>query len=53
MHLYVVILEDVSMKALSGLDKNKVCSLKKILYGLKYPRAWFGRFAKVMFKKYK
>ena len=28
---------------------NKVCKLKKALYGLKQsPRAWFGRFAKVM-----
>ena len=28
---------------------NKVCKLKKALYGLKKsPRAWFGRFAKVM-----
>lgn len=28
---------------------NKVCRLRKALYGLKQsPRAWFGRFAKVM-----
>ena len=28
---------------------NKVCKLKKALYRLKQsPRAWFGRFAKVM-----
>ena len=28
---------------------NKVCKLKKALYGLKQsPRAWFGRFEKVM-----
>jgi hypothetical protein len=28
---------------------NKVCKLRKALYGLKQsPRAWFGRFAKVM-----
>ena len=28
---------------------NKVCKLKKALYGLKQsPRAWFGRFTKVM-----
>ena len=33
----------------SGSDENKVCRLKKTLYGLKQsPRAWFGRFAKVM-----
>ena len=33
----------------SGRDGNKVCRLKKALYGLKKsPRAWFGRFAKVM-----
>ena len=32
-----------------GGDGNKVCRLKKALYGLKQsPRAWFGRFAKVM-----
>ena len=32
-----------------SLDKNKVCRLKKALYGLKQsPRAWFGRFRKVM-----
>ena len=29
--------------------KNKVCKLKTVLYGLnKSPRAWFGRFARVM-----
>ena len=28
---------------------HRVCRLKKALYGLKQsPRAWFGRFAKVM-----
>ena len=33
----------------SGSDGNKVYQLKKALYGLKQsPRAWFGRFAKVM-----
>ena len=32
-----------------GNTDNKVCKLKKTLYGLKQsPRAWFGRFAKVM-----
>ena len=32
-----------------GNTCNKVCKLKKALYGLKQsPRAWFGRFAKVM-----
>ena len=34
---------------LSGSDGNKVCRLKKTLYGLKQsPSAWFGRFSKVM-----
>ena len=33
----------------SGSDGNKVCRLKTTLHGLKQsPRAWFGRFAKVM-----
>ena len=33
----------------SDLATKKVCKLKKVLYGLKQsPRAWFGRFAKVM-----
>ena len=33
----------------NGSDGYKVCLLKKTLYGLKQsPRAWFGRFAKVM-----
>ena len=32
-----------------GNTGKKVCKLKKALYGLKQsPRAWFGRFAKVM-----
>ena len=32
-----------------SLDKNKVYRLKKALYRLKQsPRAWFGRFTKVM-----
>ena len=32
-----------------GNTSNKVCKMKKALYGLKQsPRAWFGRFAKVM-----
>ena len=34
---------------LEGPQKNKVCRFKKALYGLKQsPRAWFGRFTKVM-----
>ena len=33
----------------SSLETNKVCRLKKTLYGLKQsPRAWFGRFARVL-----
>ena len=32
-----------------GNTGNKVCKLKKTIYGLKQsPRVWFGRFAKVM-----
>ena len=32
-----------------GANRNKVFRLKKALYGLKQsPRAWFGRFSKVM-----
>ena len=35
------------MKAPSDFDKNKLCRLKKTLYGQKQsPRAWFGRFTK-------
>jgi hypothetical protein len=34
-----------------GVTDHTVCRLKKALYGLKQsPRAWFGRFAKVMVK---
>jgi hypothetical protein len=33
----------------SRIEKGMVCKLKKALYGLKQsPRAWFGRFTKVM-----
>ncbi|KAL0386245.1 UNVERIFIED_CONTAM: Retrovirus-related Pol polyprotein from transposon TNT 1-94 [Sesamum radiatum] len=45
--------EEVYMEPPSGFDENfsgnKVCRLKKELYGLKQsPRAWFGRFTKTM-----
>ncbi|RVW86491.1 Retrovirus-related Pol polyprotein from transposon TNT 1-94 [Vitis vinifera] len=44
---------EIYMKVPLRFDKNlegkKVCKLKKALYGLKQsPRAWFGRFSKVM-----
>ena len=33
----------------SGVDKNRVCELKRALYGLKQSSsAWFGLFAKEM-----
>ena len=44
--------EEIYMNIPPGFEGNignKVCKLKKALYGLKQsPRAWFGRFAKVM-----
>ncbi|XP_029129864.1 uncharacterized protein LOC109816369 isoform X2 [Cajanus cajan] len=45
--------EEVYMEIPPGFEvkneRNKVCLLKKALYGLKQsPRAWFGRFTKVM-----
>ncbi|KAL0410895.1 UNVERIFIED_CONTAM: Retrovirus-related Pol polyprotein from transposon RE1 [Sesamum latifolium] len=45
--------KEVYMDPPPGFDENfsgnKVCRLKKALYGLKQsPRAWFGRFTKVM-----
>ena len=44
--------EEIYMNILPGFEGNtgnKVCKLKKALYGIKQsPRAWFGRFAKVM-----
>ena len=44
--------EEIYMNIPSGFEGNignKVCKLKKALYGLKQsPRAWFGRFSKVM-----
>ena len=39
----------VSLGFRSDLATKKVCKLKKALYGLKQsPKAWFGRFSKVM-----
>lgn len=32
------------------VDKRKVCRLRKTLYGLQFPKAWFGRFTKVMLR---
>ena len=44
--------EEIYINIPSGFEGNignKVCKLKKALYGPKEsPRAWFGRFAKVM-----
>ncbi|KAJ9705810.1 hypothetical protein PVL29_003762 [Vitis rotundifolia] len=44
--------EEIYMNIPSGFEgntSNKVCKLKKALYGQKqFPRAWFRRFAKVM-----
>ncbi|RVW32244.1 Copia protein [Vitis vinifera] len=44
--------EEIYMNIPPGFEENtgnKVCKLKKALYGLKQsPRAWFGRFEKVM-----
>ncbi|RVW66512.1 Retrovirus-related Pol polyprotein from transposon RE1 [Vitis vinifera] len=45
--------EEIYMEVPPGYDNNlaahTVCKLKKALYGLKQsPRAWFGRFARVM-----
>ena len=45
--------EEIYMEIPPGFEErlgtNKVCKLQKALYGLKQsPRAWFGRFAKVM-----
>ena len=45
--------KEIYMEIIPGfggnLAINKVCKLQKALYGLKQsPRAWFGRFAKVM-----
>jgi len=34
----------------NNIATNMACKLKKALYGLKQsPRAWFGRFSKVMY----
>ena len=44
--------EEIYMNISPGFEENtgnKVCKLQKALYGLKQsPRAWFGRFEKVM-----
>ena len=43
--------EEIYMEVPPGFESKEgmVCKLKKALYGLKQsPRAWFGRFAKVM-----
>ena len=41
--------ENLIRRTLGLTTGNKVYKLKKTLYGLKqFPRAWFGRFAKVM-----
>lgn len=45
--------EEIYMEVPPGFESKKgmVCRLKKALYGLKQsPRAWFGRFTKVMIK---
>ncbi|KAL5577658.1 hypothetical protein UlMin_019357 [Ulmus minor] len=47
--------EEIYMRIPPGyggaLGANKACRLRKALYGLKQsPRAWYGRFAKVMLK---
>ena len=40
---------EVPLQFRSDLDNEKMCKLKKAQYKLKQsPRAWFGRFAKVM-----
>lgn len=50
--LYGELEEEIYMSippGFSGVDKNKVCRLKKAFYGLKQsPGAWFGWFAKVI-----
>ena len=48
--------EEIYMEVPPGFEKKlaarTVCKLKKALYGLKQsPRAWFGRFARVMLHK--
>lgn len=48
-HLEEEIYMEIPPRFGSNRATNQVCKLKKALYGLKQsPRAWFGRFAKVM-----
>ena len=50
--LYSDLDEVIYMNIPAGFERNtgnKMCKLKKSIYGLKqFPRAWFGRFAKVI-----
>jgi hypothetical protein len=52
MYLHGDLEEEVYMKIPLGLEDSssvgKMCKLKKALYGLKPPRAWFGWFSRAM-----